>query len=285
MRIMFILSLILLISSFSFSHDSLIMKQFKYETHTLDTTSIPYRLFIPSQKENELYPLIIALHGAGERGNDNEAPIKYHKLATVWAELINQAEYPCFVIAPQCPKSNKWVDADWSQNTFDFKSTLISNELDAVNDLIEKTIKKYPVDRSRIYITGLSMGGFGTWYMLMKYPKQFAAAIPMSGGGDPQMACEISHIPIWNFHGDVDTAVPVEGSRLMVEAISKCGNKALMVPTPNSNKSLENELLIKNIMSSNLIYTEYKDKGHVIWKESYENHLVREWLFSKRLER
>ncbi len=285
MRRIFIVILFLMINSIGFSQDELIMKQFKYETHTFDTTSIPYRFFVPSQKENELYPLIIALHGAGERGNDNEAPIKYHKLATVWAESINQAEHPCFVIAPQCPKNNRWVDADWSQNTFDFKSTPISNELAAVNDLIEKTIKKYPIDINRIYITGLSMGGFGTWYMLMKYPKRFAAAIPMSGAGDPQMACEISHIPIWNFHGDVDTAVPVKGSRLMIEVLGKCDDKVLLIPDPNSNEVFENKELANKIMKSDLIYTEYKDKGHVIWKESYDNPLVREWLFSKRLKK
>ena len=285
MRTILIILLFLLINSIGFSQDELIMKQFKFKTHTFDTTSISYRFFTPSPKEEELYPLIIALHGAGERGNDNEAQIKYHKLATVWADSINQANHPCFVIAPQCPKNNRWVDADWNLNTFDFESTQISNELAAVNDLIEKTIKKYPIDKRRIYITGLSMGGFGTWYMLMKYPKLFAAAIPMSGAGDPQLACDISNIPIWNFHGDIDKAVPVEGSRLMIEALNKCGSKALMIPNPNSNKVLENKELTKKIMNSDLIYTEYKNKGHVIWKESYENSLVREWLFSKRLKK
>lgn len=284
MRTMLIL-LLFLVNSVGFSQEGLIMKQFEYKIHKVDTTSIPYRFFTPSQNGNELYPLIISLHGAGERGSDNEVQIKYHRLATVWTDSINQANHPCFVIAPQCPKDNKWVDVNWKLPTFDFESTPISNELKSVNDLIERTIKEYPIDKKRIYITGLSMGGFGTWYILMKYPKLFAAAIPMSGAADPKMACEIKHIPIWNFHGDIDRAVPVEGSRLMIEAISKCGNKALMVPVPNSNEMLENEQLIQKIMSSDLIYSEYKDKGHVIWKESYENPLVREWLFSKKLER
>lgn len=284
MRINLIILLSLLISSIGLSQDESIMKQFKYRIHTFDTTSIPYRFFAPLQKGNEKYPLIIALHGAGERGNDNKAQIKYHKLATIWAEAANQASHPCFVVAPQCPKNNRWVDTDWDQNTFDFKPTSISNELAAVNDLIEEIIQKYPIDKNRIYVTGLSMGGFGTWYMLMKYPKRFAAAIPMSGAGDPKMACEISHIPIWDFHGDIDKAVPVEGSRLMIKALGKCGNKALLVPDPNSNDVLGNKDLAKKIMNSNLIYTEYKGKGHVIWKESYENPLVREWLFSKRLK-
>lgn len=285
MRTILVVFIFLLINSIGFSQDELIMKQFEYKTHTFNTTHISYRFYLPSQKENELYPLIITLHGAGERGNDNEAQIKHHQLATVWVDSINQANHPCFVIAPQCPQNNKWVDADWNLNTFDFKGTPISNELAAVNDLIEIAINKYPIDKKRIYISGLSMGGFGTWYMLMKYPNLFAAAIPMSGAGDPKMACEIGHIPIWNFHGDIDKAVPVEGSRLMLEAISKCAGEVLMITNPNSNKVLENEELTQKIMSSNVIYTEHKDRGHVIWKESYENSLVREWLFSKRLER
>ncbi len=283
MRINLIILFSFLISSVIFSQDESVMDKFEYRTHTFKTTSIPYRFFAPSQKKNQLYPLIIALHGAGERGSDNEAQIKYHKLATVWAEPVNQIKHPCFVIAPQCPKNNRWVDADWDQDAFDFRSTPISNELETVNNLIETIIKKYPVDKNRIYVTGLSMGGFGTWYMLMKYQSRFAAAIPMSGAGDPKMACEISHIPIWNFHGDMDKAVPVEGSRLMIKALGKCRDKALFIPNLNSKEVLGNKELTNKIMSSNLIYTEYKGKGHVIWKESYDNPLVREWLFSKRL--
>jgi predicted peptidase len=284
MRPLFIVLLILQISSISFSQVESLMKRFQYQTHTFNTNSIPYRLFIPSHKGNELYPLIIALHGSGERGNDNETQIKYHQLATVWVDSNNQSAHPCFVIAPQCPKNNRWVDTDWKLNTFDYKSTPISNELETVNNIIEETINKFPIDKNRIYITGLSMGGFGTWYMLMKYPNRFAAAIPMSGAGDSNMVCRISHIPIWNFHGDVDKAVPVEGSRLMIDALGKCGVKTLVIPDPNSNNILENPALKKEIVNSNLIYTEYKDKGHVIWKESYENPAVREWLFSKSLK-
>ncbi|MEN8194101.1 MAG: prolyl oligopeptidase family serine peptidase [Bacteroidota bacterium] len=260
------------------------MNQFEFKTHTIDTTSIPYRLFIPKINDENSYPLILALHGAGERGNDNKAQIKYHKLATVWADSANQEGHPCFVIAPQCPKNERWVDSNWDVDTFDFKSTSISNELATVYDLIEKMISEYPIDKERIYITGLSMGGFGTWYMLMKYPKLFAAAIPMSGGGDPQMVSEIKNIPIWNFHGDLDKAVPVEASRVMINALDKCGSTVLNIPNPNSKDVLENEEQRGKILQSNLIYTEYKNKGHVIWKESYENPLVREWLFSKRLK-
>ena len=284
MRTMLTISVFLLINSIGFSQDEFIMKQFEYRTHTFAKTSIPYRVFIPKTSDTQLYPLILALHGAGERGNDNEVQIKPHQMATVWADSINQEAHPCFVIAPQCPKNERWVDSDWNVNSFDFKSKPISNELETVNDLIEKTIKKYPIDRNRIYITGLSMGGIGTWYMLMKYPKLFAAAVPMSGVGDPKMACEISHIPIWNFHGDFDTAVPVNGSRMMIEALDKCRDEVLLIPNPNSSDVLKSEILTKEIMNSDLIYTEYQDRGHVIWKESYENTLVREWLFSKSLK-
>jgi len=284
MKLSIIALFLLIFNSHDFSQVNSIMKQFEYRLHTFDTTLIPYRIFIPSQKEKNAYPLIIALHGSGERGNDNEVQIKYNSLASVWADSASQATNPCFVIAPQCPKENKWVDSDWELGRFDFKLTPISNELDVVNDLIEETIKNFPIDKSRIYVTGLSMGGYGAWYMLMKYPTRFAAAIILCGGSDPQMACEISHIPIWDFHGDIDKTVPVEGSRLMVGAFGKCGKNALLLPDPNIKDVLENEDLTKEIMSSDLIYTEYKNKGHAVWNESYQNPLVRKWFFSKRIK-
>ena len=273
------------IASTNFSQNNSIMKKFDFKTHESNSTSIPYRFFCPEVEDGQVYPLILALHGSGERGSDNEAQIHANKLATVWVENKNQKEYPSFVIAPQCPKDNKWVDSNWDLDTFDFKSLTISNELAAVSDLLQIVIDKYPVDKRRIYITGLSMGGFGTWYMLLKHPKLFAAAIPICGAGDPNFACNIENIPIWNFHGNIDKSVSVEGSRLMMNALEKCKNDLLLIPDPNSKKILESEEMKNKIFTSNLIYTEYKGKGHSVWDETYENPLVREWLFSKRLRK
>lgn len=278
---------ILLFLSFNnmFSQEIELINKFESYLHTMDSTTIPYRMFIPEKAKNEKLPLIIALHGAGERGNDNQKHIELHRIATVWVDSLNQNEHPCFVIAPQCPEEQKWVDVNWGTETYDFKNTPISNELATVSNLIDSLILKYPIDESRIYITGLSMGGFGSWYLLMNNPNRFAAAIIMSGSADPQMACEIKNIPIWDFHGNIDAAVPVEGSRKMIRAISNCGKDVLLISDPNNKAFLDSENEVKRIIDSEHIYTEYKDKGHAIWKESYDNWLVREWLFSKQLIR
>lgn len=278
----FIIVLFLLSFSTIFSQEIELMNKFDFRSHTVDTTTIPYRFFKPEVKNNSLLPLVIALHGAGERGNDNQKQMEFHRLATVWVDSLNQLEHPCFVIAPQCPKEQKWVDIDWGSEKYNFQLTPISNELATVSSLIDSLIEHYPIDKNRVYITGLSMGGFGSWYLLINNPNRFAAAIIFSGASDPEMASKIKNIPIWNFHGDVDTAVPVEGSRNMIKAISNCGKDVLLISDPNNKSFWDSEFKTNRIHSSAHIYTEYKDKGHVIWSESYSNWHVREWMFSKK---
>jgi len=278
--------ILMLLSFYSmFAQENELINRFGSFSHTMDSTTIPYRMFVPENIKNEKLPLVISLHGSGERGNDNQKQIELHRLATVWVETENQKEHPCFVIAPQCPLENRWVDTDWTQDKYDFQNTPISNELATVISLIDSIVANFPIDESRIYVTGLSMGGFASWYLLMNNPNRFAAAIIMSGSADPQMACEIKEIPIWNFHGDVDLSVPVGGSRNMINAISNCGKDVLLISDPNNSDFLNNDSIVKRIMDSKHIYTEYKDKAHVIWQESYDNWLVREWLFSKRMEK
>ena len=276
---------VLLLLSFStiFSQEIELMNKFNFFSHTLDTTTIPYRVFTPKNQSKSKLPLVIALHGAGERGANNQKHIEFHRLATVWIDSLNQLEHPCFVVAPQCPEEQKWVDINWGSNTYDFRSTPISNELATVSNLIDSLIAQYPIDKNRIYVTGLSMGGFGSWYLLMNNPNRFAAAIIFSGAADPEMACYIKDVPIWNFHGDIDTAVPVEGSRNMIEAIANCGKDILLVSDPNNKLFWDTKFKANRILSSTHLYTEYKDKGHVIWAESYNNWQVREWMFLKRL--
>ena len=284
MKIFATILLILFTGQLIFAQEIELMNKFESYSHTMDTTTIPYRLFTPENLGAEKVPLVIALHGAGERGNDNQKHIEFHRLATVWVDSLNQLENPCFVVAPQCPKEQKWVDVNWGSNTYDFHSTPISNELATVSDLIDSLIAQNPIDENRIYVTGLSMGGFGSWYLLMNNPNRFAAAIIFSGAADPEMACDIKDVPIWNFHGDIDTAVPIEGSRNMIEAIANCGEDVLLISDPNNNSFFDSEFKVKRVLSSTHIYTEYKNQGHVIWAESYNNWHVREWMFSKRLK-
>ncbi|MFC2085108.1 prolyl oligopeptidase family serine peptidase [Bacteroidota bacterium] len=232
------------------------MSLFERKTFQHDTTIINYRIFIPQDDTCENgYPLILTLHGSGERGSDNESHIKHHKLATIWADSNNQKKHPCFILSPQCPENNRWVDADWGFSKYDQDTVPTSNELNTVCQLVDHIINEYPVDINRLYITGLSMGGFGTWDLITRFPGKFVAAIAMSGAGDPSKAPLLTKVPIWVFHGALDKTVPVEGSRNMVDAIRDVGG--------------------------NVIYTEYEYGAHVIWKESYENPLLIDWLFAQ----
>ncbi|MDA3860434.1 MAG: prolyl oligopeptidase family serine peptidase [Melioribacteraceae bacterium] len=283
MRILFTV-ILLFFGNFITAQEMELMNKFEFYEHTLDTTTIPYRLFTPENKEDAKLPLVIALHGAGERGSNNQLQIEFHRLGTVWVDSVNQKEHPCFVVAPQCPENQKWVDIDWGSEKYDFHNTPISNELATVSNLVDSLISQYPIDKNRIYVTGLSMGGFASWYLLMNNLNRFAAAIIFSGSGDPEMACDIKNIPIWNFHGDLDKAVPVNGSRNMIKAISDCGEDILLISDPNNKSFSDSEFKINRVLSSTHLYTEYKGKGHVIWKESYNNRLVREWMFSKTLK-
>ncbi len=264
--------------------DSLTAQLFEKKSFTHDTTTINYRFFSPENLEKEkTYPLVISLHGAGERGDDNEIQIKWHRLATVWAEAENQQKHPCFVVSPQCPKENRWVDTDWKQSSYNQDAIPMSNELTTVYNLIKNVIKNYPIDSKRIYITGLSMGGYGTWDLITRHPELFAAAIPMSGSGDPSKASRIKSLPLWLFHGTLDKAVPVGGSRNMIMALQKEGREVVFTlkEFEKENPLSEAELKEKVNSGANLLYTEYKDKGHAIWWESYSMPVLREWLFSK----
>ncbi|HBJ33731.1 MAG TPA: phospholipase [Planctomycetaceae bacterium] len=218
-----------------------------------------YRLMFPvgyEQKANKKYPLVLFLHGAGERGDDNFAQLKHG--AAEFARADRQSEYPCFVLVPQVPKEQKWVDADWSQSegngTFpDSPSPAFAAALGAVKSWIDSG----DVDPSRVYVTGLSMGGYGTWYAAAAAKDVFAAAVPICGGGDPTWAKRYEGMPIWTFHGTQDKAVPVGRSQEMIEALSKVGHK------PEA------------------IYTPYEGGGHDVWTETYRRDDLFRWLFSQ----
>jgi len=191
---------------------------------------------------------VVFLHGAGERGNDNKAQMK-HGVAEFASEERMKA-FPCFLIAPQCPEKRQWATSA--------KASADAQPGKLVLDLIEKTCKELPIDKNRIYLTGLSMGGFGTWDLLARKPDLFAAGIPICGGGDEKKADKLVKIPIWVFHGDKDGAVKVERSRAMVAAIEKAGGKPK--------------------------YTEYPGVGHDSWSRTYADEKVLAWLFAQKKE-
>jgi poly(3-hydroxybutyrate) depolymerase len=258
------------------------IQKFEKKSYTFQTTTLPYRLcrpdhFNPAQK----YPLVLALHGVGECGTDNEIHIAVHHMATAWADSANQANHPCFVVAPQCPIDNRWVDAPWAPGTYSFDDVPLSNELATVNDLLDSLAREFPIDPDRLYVTGLSMGGFGTWDIITRFPKRFAAAIPMSGGGDSTKADVIKNIPIWVFHGEKDSTVPVKGSRMMIQALENQGLHCVYTDCNLGDCTGLPDSEVDQLIDAGapLLYTEYKGKDHVCWAESYDNPQLIRWTF------
>lgn len=185
---------------------------------------VPYRLFKPKgYSPDKKYPIMITLHGAGERGVDDSLQLKY-KLGLMWADSAAQAIRPSFVFAPQCPpEPNRWVNRPWEGGSYDFASVPISAPLQAVVDILDSLSREFSLDADRVYVSGMSMGGYGAWYLLMKYPDRFAAAVPVCGAGDPKQAAAIKHVPVWAFHAADDNVVPVAGSRDMINALKAAG--------------------------------------------------------------
>src|SRR5262245_22258853 len=185
----------------------------KQESQQLDTqikVQMKYLLYLPQEySKQESWPLLLFLHGAGERG-DNLELVKVHGPPKLIAE---GKEFPFIVVSPQCPKDRWWQ----------------AMELSA---LLDEIVEKYKVDQDRIYVTGLSMGGFGTWSLAGYTPHRFAAILPICGGGETHWTKAFPHLPVWAFHGDQDTAVPLERSEKMVEALKKNGGEPKLTVYP-----------------------------------------------------
>jgi predicted esterase len=208
----------------------------------------------PGSTEQKKVPLVVFLHGSGERGNDNEAQLKNAVMGLIEPDQFDK--HPCFILAPQCPAEARWAGGsrDGDFLTFDPKNPQPPGAM--VLELIDSVLAKYPaIDRSRIYLTGLSMGGFGTFDLAMRRPELFAAAMPLCGGGDPKAAHLIKDMPMWVIHGTRDEAVMPRFSRRMVESLKAQG--------------------------SSVKYTEYTTLGHLMWQEVFYNPDYLEWLFAQ----
>jgi predicted peptidase len=218
-----------------------LMKQneFMFEKLLKKKVFLNYLLYLPKNyfaKPDFQWPMILFLHGMGERG-DNLELVKKHgvpKIVEKWED------FPFIVISPQCPIYSTWI-----------------MELDALHALVTETIEIYNVDKNRLYLTGLSMGGYGTWHLAEAYPHLFAAVVPICGGtypniGFPERIKVLKDLPIWVFHGDKDKVVPIENSRKLVDILLKYGG--------------------------NVKFTFYSDTGHDSWTKTYENPQLYEWL-------
>lgn len=194
-----------------------------------------YLLHVPNDKRHAIngqLPMIVFLHGAGERGDDIEK-LKVHGPPK---KINNGEDMPFIVLSPQCKENRRW-------------------DPQTIKILIEQIMKDYPVDQNRVYLTGLSMGGYGTWDLAVKYPHRFAAIAPICGGSDVNAwdaTMHLTEMPIWAFHGAMDQVVPLEGTVKIIQALRQAG----------SNPKL----------------TIYPDANHDSWTETYDNPELYSWF-------
>lgn len=222
--------------------------------------TMPYRLFVPEKYDpSKVYPLVLFLHGSGERGNDNEEQLTANQGATIWAKPNEQAKHPCFVLAPQA-HSGAGFDLREDEGGSELE---ISEDLTMALKIMDQVTARYTIDKSRLYATGVSQGGFGVWNANEAYPKLFAAIVPVCGGGNLQFASRLVDKPIWAFHAEGDPVVPVKYSRDMIETIRNDGGKPMYSEFPK-------EMFIKPM-------------AHYSWVLAYQTTEMRDWLFKQKL--
>ncbi len=224
--------------------------------------TLPCRILTPINfQSGKKYPLVVFLHGAGERGNDNIAQLNWG--ADLFLDSLNRTRFPAIVVFPQCPQNDKWAEYtknDLQDSTgYSFtEDAPIRKSLKLVSDFIDTLINSGQVDKRRVYIGGLSMGGFGTYELLWRKPQVFAAAFPICGAGNPARIAEYRpKLPLWIFHGDKDPVIFVSNSRLVYNTLKE-----------------------KNPMAK---YTEYPGVGHDSWKNAFAEPNLLPWLFAQRL--
>ena len=196
--------------------------------------TLQFLLHLPSgYASQQAWPLILFLHGSGEVGTD---PSVLTKLGpSGYAEGL--PSFPFIVLSPQLSVEQWWDPA-------------------VLDVLLTHIVRHYRVDQDRMIVTGLSLGGYGTWSMAVTYPTRFSCAVPVAGGGDPAAVCRIAHLPVWVFHGANDTAVPVGEAQAMVNALRACGG--------------------------NVQFTVYPERGHDSWNPTYTNPDVFDWMAAQR---
>lgn len=211
-----------------------------FNTTLTQTVTLPYLLYLPpGYDEQKSWPLILFLHGRGERGND----LNIVKRTGLAGNIARGKDYPFIVVSPQCPATSYWTE-----------------QIEALNALLAGICDQYPVDQDRVYLTGLSMGGSGTWHLAGTYPERFAAIAPICGTGYPFYAEErIHNLPAWVFHGDADPIVPVAYSQRMVDALRAKG--------------------------AEVRFTIYHGVDHDAWTPTYNNPELYQWFLQHQRNR
>lgn len=211
-----------------------------------------YRLLRPARIDpGKTYPVVLFLHGAGERGTDNEHQLLY--LPQWMTEPAMREKYPCYLVAPQCRPDRRWVEVPWDDVASTPQVPQMTDDLAAAAAALAEVLAMEATDPARVYLTGLSMGSFGAWDLAARMPERFAALLPICGGGDEATAARLASLPIWCFHGAGDTVVMPERSRRMIAAVKAAGG----APT----------------------YSELAGVGHDSWTPAYRDPAVLDWLF------
>jgi len=214
-----------------------------FERQITKTVRLNYLLYLPQDYDshsNKRWPLILFLHGAGERGDDLEQ-VKTHGIPKIVEEVD---DFPFITVSPQCPEDSLWSD-----------------HFEVLDALLKEIEENYRVDPGRIYLTGLSLGGYGSWHFATLYPKRFAAVVPICGGGMPMYGFPdrvsvLKDVPLWVFHGAKDETVPLEESQKLVDVLKRSGG--------------------------NVRFTVYPDAEHDSWTRTYENPELYEWLLKQK---
>ncbi|MFW5726159.1 MAG: alpha/beta hydrolase-fold protein [Bacteroidota bacterium] len=243
----------------AFSQQSLFQEK---EFITSNGQPLPYRILFPESMEpGESYPVVLFLHGAGERGNDNEKQLIHG--SSLFLDAENREKYPAIVVFPQCPENEWWSPTEIVGMIRTADQQSIPNDYDASEAMqsvmeLMAILRQDPVtDTTRMYVMGLSMGAFGIFDLLHRQPQWFAAAVPICGGGDQSKAAVYADdVPLWIFHGSEDSVVPVEASRAMKEAVEKAGGTVR--------------------------YTEYEGVDHNSWDPAFAEPELLPWLFSHK---
>lgn len=227
----------------------------KYEFTDSVKESMPYRMLKPQEiKENTKYPLVLFLHGHGERGDDNVKQLRHGSL--MFTNPANEDAFPAFVVFPQC-NGPAWT-APYDERTFMPGAPVPpeSEEERIVMALLNDLIENYPIDTNRIYIMGISMGGIGTYDLVVRYPDFFAAAAPICGAINPERLEVAKNVPFFIFQGADDHVVPILAGREAYRALKKAG--------------------------ANVRYREYYGAGHdETWIDAFNNPNLLPWLFSQ----
>ncbi len=236
-------------------------------TDTATGVAMPYRLYVPEKMaQGQKYPLVVFLHGGGERGSDNEKTLTANQGGTVWAMPEEQAKHAAFVLVPQAREV--W-DGGFGvtrnpQNEISLgKVFTLAEDTKSAHKLLMKVLQEYPqIDQQRLYAVGLSQGGFGVWGWNTAYPDLFAAIVAMCSGADPQTVGVLRNKPIWAFHAASDPVIPVDYSRQSVKALRDLGSKVRYTEYPAD--------------------TYFYPMAHFSWVPTLRNKEMRDWLFEQK---